>query len=65
MAEPLSTKITVLVNEINAAATFLEQLVTRLEELEWADKRWVGIGRQDLQTGLMALRRAIGRPTWF
>ncbi len=65
MAEPLSTKITVLVNEINAAGTFLEQMVTRLEDLEWADKRWVGIGRQDLQTGLMALRRAIERPAGF
>jgi len=29
------------------------------------DQRWVSIGAKDLQTGLMALTRAIAKPTLF
>ena len=29
------------------------------------DQRWVSIGATDLQTGLMALTRAVAKPTFF
>lgn len=54
-----------LMNEIKCAGVELESLVQRLQLLEAADQRWVAIGATDLQTGLMALTRAVAKPTFF
>lgn len=55
-----------LMNEIkNTVGSQLEDLVNRLNAMENTDKRWVAIGKTDLQTGLMALVRSIAKPTSF
>ena len=40
-------------------------VVEALDQMEETDKRWVSIGRTDLQKGLMALTRAIAKPESF
>lgn len=53
-------------NEIkNTVGSQLEDLIDRLNAMENTDKRWVAIGKTDLQTGLMALVRSIAKPTSF
>lgn len=52
-------------NDVKALGEELEALVDRLEADLSYNQRWVAIGKTDLQTGLMALVRAIARPTSF
>lgn len=56
-----------LMNRIKAQGIEIESLVTELRNLAVTgiDQRWVSIGATDLQTGLMALTRAVARPTSF
>lgn len=54
-----------LMNEIKAQGVALGELVERLRATPDVDGRWVSIGATDLQTGLMALTRAVARPTTF
>ena len=54
-----------LMNEIKAKGIFLGELVEKLKATEGLDQRWVSIGSTDLQTGLMALTRAVAKPTFF
>lgn len=54
-----------LMNEVKENGIKLGELVSRLEALESNDKRWVSIGKTDLQKGLMALTRAIAKPDFF
>ena len=54
-----------LMNEIKAKGEELGALVTKLRATEGLDQRWVSIGQTDLQTGLMALVRAVAQPTTF
>lgn len=56
-----------LMNRIKAQGEQIGKLVSELFALgdEYADPRWVSIGQTDLQTGLMALTRAVARPTTF
>lgn len=54
-----------LMNKIKAKGVELGELVTELRAIEGLDQRWVSIGSTDLQTGLMALTRAVARPTSF
>lgn len=54
-----------LMNEIKAQGIKLGELVERLRAASDVDPRWVSIGATDLQTGLMALTRAVARPTTF
>jgi hypothetical protein len=54
-----------LMNKIKANGTVLEDLVKELRSMATLDQRWVSIGATDLQTGLMALTRAVARPTTF
>lgn len=61
----LSEEEIFLINEIKAAGLGLESILEKLRVLECTDKRWVSIGNTDLQTGLMALTRAVARPTTF
>lgn len=54
-----------LMNEVKQAGVALGDLVERLRNTGALDQRWVSIGATDLQTGLMALTRAIAKPTFF
>lgn len=54
-----------LMNEIKQHGLALENLVSKLRGIEGLDQRWVSIGTTDLQTGLMALVRAVAKPTTF
>ncbi|AUN96443.1 Acb2/Tad1 domain-containing protein [Pseudazoarcus pumilus] len=54
-----------LMNEIKAHGVQLDELVQKLRATEGLDPRWVSIGATDLQTGLMALTRAVAQPTTF
>lgn len=55
-----------VMNEVKQKGVELEQLLLKLEETSLAvDKRWVSIGKTHLQQGLMALTRAIAKPTFF
>ncbi len=52
-------------NEVKEVGIKLGELVAKLRLNSDLDQRWVSIGATDLQTGLMALTRAIARPTFF
>ena len=54
-----------LMNEIKAHGVQLGALVDRLRATPALDQRWVSIGATDLQTGIMALVRAVAQPTTF
>jgi hypothetical protein len=54
-----------LMNEIKAHGVALGELVAKLRNVADLDQRWLAIGATDLQTGLMALARAVARPTTF
>ena len=54
-----------IMNEIKAKGVELGELVERLRAVGGVDQRWVSIGATDLQTGLMALTRAVAQPTTF
>lgn len=61
----LSQEEAALMNEIKAKGVELGALVDKLEQNQSLDRRWLAIGRTDLQTGLMALVRAVAQPTTF
>lgn len=54
-----------LMNEIKAYGVQLGALVEKLRATQGLDQRWVNIGATDLQTGTMALVRAVAQPTTF
>lgn len=54
-----------LMNKIKSKAAEIETLVNELESLPDTDKRWIEIGKTDLQTGFMALTRSVAKPTGF
>lgn len=54
-----------LVGEIDAHSARLRSLVQKVRALPDVDQRWASIGATDLQTGLMALIRAVARPDHF
>ncbi len=54
-----------LINEIKTKGAELGELVMKLRANENLDPRWIAIGATDLQTGLMALIRAVAQPTFF
>ena len=54
-----------LINEIKAEGIRLGELVRILKAIPHLDHRWVSIGATDLQTGLMALTRAVAQPGTF
>lgn len=61
----LSPKEIELMNKIKSAGEQLGDLVDELHSNFDTDKRWVAIGRTDLQTGIMALVRSVAKPTTF
>jgi hypothetical protein len=54
-----------LMNLIKAKGPMLEDLIEALRHTPNLDQRWVSIGATHLQEGLMALTRAVARPTFF
>jgi hypothetical protein len=54
-----------MMNEIKARGVELGELVEKLRGTAGLDQRWLNIGDTDLQTGLMALTRAVAKPTSF
>jgi len=52
-------------NEVKELGVKLGDIVASLRSDSIFDQRWVSIGATDLQTGLMALTRAIAKPTFF
>jgi hypothetical protein len=54
-----------LLDQVAVVAKQLEEVVGVVSMNSRTDGRWVAIARTDLQTGLMALRRAIQRPRGF
>ena len=54
-----------LINAIKQRGAELGEMVSKLRQNPDLDQRWVSIGATDLQTGLMALTRAIAKPTFF
>jgi len=52
-------------NQIKQKGVELGDLVQTLKGLSDMDQRWVSIGATDLQTGLMALTRAVAKPSAF
>lgn len=54
-----------LMNKIKAKGIELGELVAELRAADGLDQRWISIGQTDLQTGLMALTRAVAQPTTF
>ena len=61
----LTEQEAVLMNEIKQHGIALGDLVAKLRATEGLDQRWVSIGATDLQTGTMALVRAVAQPTTF
>jgi len=54
-----------LMNEIKAKGNELQEIYDQLMELDYTDKRWVNIGRTELQQGVMAWCRSITNPDSF
>ena len=54
-----------MMNDIKAAGVIVGELVAALRRYEYLDQRWISIGATDLQTGFMALVRAVAKPTTF
>ena len=52
-------------NGVKQAAEAVGKLVENVRLLPGIDQRWASIGATDLQTGFMALTRAIAQPTTF
>ena len=61
----LSEEDAALMNEIKSHGLALGELVDKLNSLSHLNQRWLDIGTTDLQTGLMALTRAVAKPTTF
>ncbi len=62
----LSAEEIALMNEIKTKGAELGELVQKLrDQTDHIDQRWVSVGATDLQTGLMALTRAVAQPTFF
>ena len=52
-------------NEVKLQGAAIGELVEKLRSNKELDQRWVSIGATELQQGLMALTRAIAKPTFF
>jgi len=60
-----------LMNKIKQKGVELGELIDEMSEISvqqvdnQLDSRWIGIGKTDLQKGIMALVRAVARPESF
>lgn len=58
-------ELAVLIHKINNFNSNTKDEATANAVLGSQANRWVNIGRTDLQTGLMALTRAVAKPEFF
>jgi hypothetical protein len=61
----LSNDEIVLINRLKSLAEVVGETVDEIHNMEDSDKRWAAIARTDLQTGFMALIRAVAKPETF
>ena len=54
-----------LMNKVKEMGKTIGALVEALSTLPNTDPRWLEIGKQDLQKGLMSLTRSITKPDFF
>lgn len=54
-----------LMNQIKERGAELGGMIAQLKSMPDLDQRWVSIGATHLQEGLMALTRAVAKPTFF
>ena len=54
-----------LMNEGKELSQKVGDFISKLEANESLDKRWVAIGKTDLQKGFMSVIRSIAQPTSF
>lgn len=54
-----------LMNQIKEKGAELGELVEKLEAMADLDKRWIEIGKTNLQQGFMALTRSVAQPGFF
>lgn len=54
-----------MMNEVKAQGIVLADLIESMKSRQDFDQRWVSIGQTHLQQGIMALVRAVARPTSF
>lgn len=51
-----------VINHIKGIGENLENFIQILNTFPGTDKRWISIGRTDLETGIMALVRSVANP---
>jgi hypothetical protein len=61
----LSPEAITLINDTKTLASQVGELIDKLHNDPDTDKRWLAIGRTELQQGFMAVVRAIAKPTTF
>lgn len=54
-----------LINALKREGERLAELVEYVKNIPHVDQRWAAIGKTDLQTGMMALIRAVASPEGF
>ena len=54
-----------LMNEVKRKGVELGELIEKLNMMLETDKRWLEIGKTNIQQGLMAVTRAITTPDFF
>ena len=54
-----------LMNKAKSLAVEVGELIEEIQANEDTDKRWVSIGKTDLQKGFMSLIRGIAKPETF
>ena len=54
-----------LINMVKDMAEEVGEVLDSLERREGVDKRWLAIGRTDLQKGFMGVIRSVAKPTTF
>jgi hypothetical protein len=52
-------------NEVKNLAAIVGELLDKVEMVDGVDKRWLSIGKTDLQKGFMAVVRSIAKPESF
>ena len=54
-----------LMNDVKEKGAELGELIEKLNMMLEIDKRWLEIGKTNIQQGLMAVTRAITKPDFF
>ena len=54
-----------LMNKIKIEGINIQKIINTLSSSDSIDKRWLAIGKTNLQQGLMAVTRSISKPDFF